>query len=187
MWVNLSHGQGTQKMPPVCSGARGAFGCICISAKDRCFTASLLSNILSMWGQFKAEMIVLLKILAEQIYFIFNSAKQNGMWVKTGFSPSTCAATLWIAEHSLEHRRAIAAVEKCQHGALFPAFLTSVVVLVGWSCAAASLLVLLLLFGHSAFVRESGHLEERDSGMTRTSLSHTREFLTWRMGNRMPL
>lgn len=103
-------------------------------------------------------------------------------------SLSTCAATLWIKEQSLEHRRAIAAVEKCQHGALFQAFLTSVVVVVGWSCAAAALLVLLLLFGHSAFVTESGHLEERDSGKTsRTSLSHAREFLTWSMDNRMSL
>lgn len=80
-------GSVTQRMPPVCSGARGVFGCICISAKERCFSASLLSNILSVWGQFKAEMISLLKILAEQIYFSFCSAKQNGMWVKEWLFP----------------------------------------------------------------------------------------------------
>lgn len=135
-----------------------------------------------MWGQFKAEVIGLLKILAEQICFSFCSAKQNGVWVKEWLFPQQRAATLWIEEQSLEHRRAIAAVQKCQHGALFPAFLTSVVVVVGWSCAAVALLV--QFCGHSSFVTESGHLEERDS---RTSLSHTREFLTWRMDNRMSL
>lgn len=80
-------GDVTQRMLPVWNGARGVFGCICISAKERCFSASLLSNFLSMWGQFKAEMIGLLKILAEQIYFFFCSAKQNGMWVKEWLVP----------------------------------------------------------------------------------------------------
>lgn len=147
-----------------------------------CWVASSVCGVsLKQKGSF------FLKYLLNKYIFFFYSAKQNGMWVKERLFPSTRAAALWIAEQSLEHRRAIAAVEKCQHGALFPAILTSVVVVVGWSCASVALLVLLLLFGHSAFVRESGHLEERDAGMTRTSLSHTREFLTWRMDNRMPL
>lgn len=180
-------GSVTQRMPPVFSGATGVFGSICVSAKERCFSASLLSNIHSVRGQFKAEVIDLLKTLAEQIHFSFCSAKQNGMWVKEWLSPQHMCSHFMDQRTVFGAQKSYCCVERCQHGALFSAFLTSVVVVVGWSCAAVALLVLLLLFAHSAFVTESGHLEERDSGMTRTSLSHTREFLTWRMDNRMPL
>lgn len=174
-------GSVTQRMPPVCSGTEMCLGVLAFLQRRDIFLL-LCWVTSSVWGQFKAEVIGLLKILAEQICFSFCSAKQNGVWVKEWLFPQQCAATLWIEEQSLEHRRAIAAVQKCQHGALFPAFLTSVVVVVGWSCAAVTLLV--QFCGHSSFVTESGHLEERDS---RTSLSHTREFLTWRRDNRMPL
>lgn len=50
---------------------------------------------------------------------------------ENGFLPSTCAATLWVEEGFVEHRRAIAAVEKCQFDALFQAFLALATVVVG--------------------------------------------------------
>lgn len=40
-----------------------------------------------MWGQFKAEMLYLLKMHAEQIHFPYCPAEQNGMWVREWLSP----------------------------------------------------------------------------------------------------
>lgn len=74
-------------MAPVCFWARGIFGCICISAKEMYFSASLLSYSSSVWGQFKAEMLYLLKMHAEQIHFPYCPAEQNGMWVREWLSP----------------------------------------------------------------------------------------------------
>lgn len=75
----------TQRIGTCLHLGQRCFRCICISAKEMYFSASQLSYIPSVWGQFKAEMLYL-KMHAEQIHLPFYPAEQNGKWVKEWLS-----------------------------------------------------------------------------------------------------
>lgn len=126
-----------------------------------------------------------LEMHAEQIYSPFYPENKMVCRWKNGFSPSTCAATLWIKEQFVEHRWACCCCKevlaRCPLSSI-PSFSHSGS---GLQLCCNSSACTLLLLRRSAFVRMNQDIW-REGGISLSFVTRTRKFLVWRMDNGMP-
>lgn len=133
-------------------------------------------------------MFYLLKMHAEQIHSPFYPENKMVCGWKNGFSPSTCAATLWIevcgAQKSYCCCRKV--LVWCPLSVI-PSFSHSSTSGLQLCCHSSA--CTLLLFRRSTFVRVNQDIWRKGKGrwdVYEFSVTHTRKFLIWRMDNRMP-